>query len=285
MKETTVSAAYVPLAKVGRARRAMQVLAVTIAALAGPVSAHADDAAVTFPERDEAWLKEGTFPNVDNLRQMMPGLSKDQVYALLQEPHFSEGFFGVRKWNYIFNFRTGKGNEYVTCQYQIVYDSNGRVKSTHWKEHECDALVAQASAGPAAAVPTVSEHFAVNDDVLFAFDRSSLNDLLPGGRTALDDIAERLNGGYRSLKSVTIIGHADRIGPDAHNQELSLARAQTVRDYLVTKGLPRNPVVVAGAGSTTPVTNGCPAGKTVEAIRCLQPDRRVTIDVAGEKRD
>ncbi|WP_175948350.1 OmpA family protein [Burkholderia pyrrocinia] len=158
------------------------------------------------------------------------------------------------------------------------------MKSTHWKEHECDAWVVQASAAPAVAAPTASEHFAVNEDVLFAFDRSSLNDLLPGGRTALDDIAERLSDGYWSLKSVTIIGHADRIGPDAHNEELSLARAQTVRDYLVAKGLPRNLVVVAGAGSTTPVTN-CPAGKTVEAIRCLQPDRRVTVDVAGEKRD
>ena len=85
---------------------------IAIAALAAASlacgAAYAEDA-VTFPARDEAWLKEGTFPNIENLRKMMPGLSKNQVYALLEEPHFSEGFFGVRKWNYIFNFRTGKG--------------------------------------------------------------------------------------------------------------------------------------------------------------------------------
>ena len=47
--------------------------------------ARANDA-VTFPDRSDAWLKEGTFPNVDNVRKMMPGLSKNQVYALLEEP-------------------------------------------------------------------------------------------------------------------------------------------------------------------------------------------------------
>ena len=257
---------------------------IAIAALAAASlacsAAYAGDA-VTFPDRDEAWLKEGTFPNIENLRKMMLGLSKNQVYALLEEPHFSEGFFGVRKWNYIFNFRTGKGNEYITCQYQVIYDS-GTVQSTHWKEGECEALVSPPA--PAAPGPTVSRHFMVNDSVLFAFDRSSSNDILPGGREALDEIASQIATTYRSLKSVVIIGHTDRIGSDAYNQELSQARAQTVRDYLMTHGLPKTPVTVAGVGKAEPVSKDCPLGSTPEAIRCLQPDRRVTIDVIGEAR-
>ncbi|WP_157634113.1 OmpA family protein [Burkholderia ubonensis] len=71
---------------------------------------------------------------------------------------------------------------------------------------------------------------------------------------------------------------------NAYNKELSLARAQTVRDYLVGHGLPKSPVTVTGLGNAEPVTKGCPVGSTPEAIRCLQPDRRVTIDVTGEKR-
>jgi outer membrane protein OmpA-like peptidoglycan-associated protein len=259
-------------------------IAILFGLLIAATSVRADDA-VTFPDRSEAWLKEGTFVNLNNLRQMMPGLSKDQVYALLEQPHFSEGIFRVRKWNYIFNFRTGKGNDFITCQYQIQYDDKLLVQSTHWKERECEALVTPAPAvAPELPGPTVSEHFTINEDVLFAFDKSSLNDMLPGGRTALDDIAARLNSAYRKLTSIKIIGHTDRIGSDAYNQELSLARALTVRDYLVSRGLPSNPLAATGVGSADPVASGCPAGRSSEAVRCLQPDRRVTIDVLGEKR-
>ena len=243
-------------------------------------AANAADA-VPFPERDDAWLKEGTFPNVENLHKMMPGLTKTQVYALLQEPHFSEGFFGVREWNYIFNFRTGKGNEFITCQYQVRYGNDGKVQSTHWKEHECDDLVNPSE--PVAAGPTVTEHFNVDDDVLFAFDKSSEHDMLPGGREALDNILSRIKSGFSRLTAISIIGYTDRIGSVTHNQELSLARAQTVRDYLTSHGLPKGPVTIAGAGSSQPVAKGCPAGAGIDAVRCLQPDRRVTIDVTGQK--
>jgi len=195
------------------------------------------------------------------------------------EPHFSEGFFGVRKWNYIFNFRTGKGNEFITCQYRIVYDATAVVESTHWKEHQCEELV-----NSAAPRPIVSEHFAVDENVLFAFDRSSQRDILPDGRETLDDILIRLKTVYRSLNSVSIIGHTDRIGSDQYNRDLSLVRAQTVRDYLIAHGPSTNPVTVAGVGNAAPVARNCPAGSTPDAIRCLQPDRRVTIDVVGAKR-
>jgi outer membrane protein OmpA-like peptidoglycan-associated protein len=238
--------------------------------------------AVVFPARDDAWLKGGTFPNVVNLRQIMPGLSKNQVYALLQEPHFSEGFFGVRKWNYIFNFRTGKGNEYITCQYQIVYDKHGFVQSTHWKEHECDALV-KPPVVPVAPGPTVTEHFTLDEDVLFAFDRSAIGDVLPEGRTALNEISARLKSEYVKIDLVRIVDHTGGIGTDEYNRGVSLSRAETVRDYLLGRGLPSNPITATGVGSANPVPSICPEGRTAQAIRCMQPDRRVTIDVVGQK--
>jgi filamentous hemagglutinin family protein len=137
-------------------------------------------------------------------------------------------------------------------------------------------------AGPG---PIVATHFSLDEDVLFAFDRSSERDILPGGREALDAIVANLRNTYRSLRLLSIIGHTDRIGSDAYNRELSLTRAQTVRDYLVAHGLPVSPIAVAGVGNAEPVTKDCPAGKTSESIRCLQPDRRVTIDVIGEKKN
>jgi outer membrane protein OmpA-like peptidoglycan-associated protein len=132
--------------------------------------------------------------------------------------------------------------------------------------------------------PVGAEHFAVAQDVLFAFDKSALDDMLPDGRAELDRISEQVKTAYRKLTLITIIGHADRIGNDTHNQELSLSRAQTVRDYLLSRGQPSHPIVATGVGSVDSVANGCPAVRNSEVKGCVQPDRRVTIDVLGEKR-
>ena len=41
---------------------------------------------------------QGTFPTADELEQMKPGLSKDDIYKILGRPHYDEGMFGVREW-------------------------------------------------------------------------------------------------------------------------------------------------------------------------------------------
>ena len=172
------------------------------------------DGAVGFPERSSAWLKEGTFVNVDNLRQVAPGLTKNQVYALLQEPHFSEGIFGVHVWNYIFNFRTGHGQDVVTCQYQIQFDNQYQVKATYWKDPACADLIAPAQQGTASTPDDqqTPRKFTLDFGVLFPFGKSSLQDLLPAGRTALDNISTSLTAQYRTVKSLRITGYTDRIG-------------------------------------------------------------------------
>ncbi|MEO6917494.1 MAG: OmpA family protein [Collimonas sp.] len=247
----------------------------------------ADDDAVKFPDRDSASLKEGTFVNIDNLRQVGPGLSKSQMYALLQEPHFSEGVFGVRKWNYIFNFHTGKGNEFVSCQYQVQFDEHKLVKATYWKDPVCADFLKKPAAPEILVKPDVvargPEKFALSVDTLFPFAKSSLDSILPAGRTALGDLAARIKSGYVSLSAIMVTGYADRIGSPESNQTLSLARAATVRDYLVGRGIDPGVFSIQGMGASQPVTQ-CPAGKTAAIINCLQPDRRVTIDVSGEKR-
>lgn len=67
--------------------------------------------------------------------------------------------------------------------------------------------------------------------VRFAFDSA---DILPAARTQLDALAE----GIKLLapeRVVTVEGHTDAVGSDAYNLELSRARAQAVRDYLVQR--------------------------------------------------
>jgi len=85
---------------------------------------------------------------------------------------------------------------------------------------------------------------------------------------------------------IIAVGHADRIGKDAYNQKLSERRAAAVKEYLVSKGIEANRVYTEGKGEKQPVTAGkCGKSekKTKALIECLQPDRRVEIEVIGTK--
>lgn len=102
---------------------------------------------VVFPDiGNHAWLKEGTFPNPDNLHRIAPGVSKDQLYELVGRPHFSEGLFGVREWDYVFNFHIPGGVK--TCQYKVIYDTALRAQSFHWLPADCPELLKERSALP-----------------------------------------------------------------------------------------------------------------------------------------
>lgn len=77
----------------------------------------------------------GTFPTADELDKIKAGMTKDEFYKLLGRPHFNEGMFNVREWDYVFHFHTpGQGtNDVTTCQFKIVYDSKKIARSFHWK--------------------------------------------------------------------------------------------------------------------------------------------------------
>ena len=85
--------------------------------------------------------------------------------------------------------------------------------------------------------------------------------------------------------SAVVLGYTDRIGSDAYNQQLSEKRAQSVVDYLVSKGIPASKISARGMGESNPVTgNTCDNVKARAAlIDCLGPDRRVEIEVKGYK--
>jgi len=265
------------------------VLAVTVGCAStngsSAATAGSDEHSVNFPDMGKAWLKNGTFVDVEQLRRIGPGMTKNQVRELISYPHFSEGLFGPREWNYIFNFRTGKGHEFITCQYMVHFDKDMKSKDFHWKGADCEAMlkppapVAMAMPAPA---PIMQKRVTLSADALFAFDRSATNDMLPKGRAELDELARALHQQGVEVQSLQITGHADRLGSQAYNQELALRRASTVRDYLKTSGL-RVPMHVGSSGAREPVTMNCKGtARTPELIACLQPDRRVVVDITGQ---
>ena len=139
-----------------------------------------------------------------------------------------------------------------------------------------------ASTPPPAAVPVASkETYVLLTDALFKFDKSGVSDMLPGGQQRLADVAQRLKA-YKSIQTLTVVGHTDRLGSDAYNNKLSLARAKTVQAYLETLGVKSAASSGQGRGESEPVSKNCSSKLSrAQQIQCLQPDRRVTIDVAG----
>ena len=114
---------------------------------------------------------------------------------------------------------------------------------------------------------------------LFSFDKASLRS---DQHAKLDELISSLSG--TKIDSISIVGHADRIGKDAYNQKLSERRAAAVKAYLVKKGIPSRKIQAEGRGESEPVT-GDICGKTrgKALISCLQPDRRVEVKVEATK--
>ncbi|MBI4742069.1 MAG: OmpA family protein [Betaproteobacteria bacterium] len=145
------------------------------------------------------------------------------------------------------------------------------------------AAAAGASTGaqPAAAgVKPSAEKITLSADALFDFNKAVLR---PEGKAKLDELAAKVKG--IKLEVIIAVGHADRIGGDAYNQKLSEKRAAAVKEYLVSKGTEANRVYTEGKGSKQPVTKAdqCKGPKSAKVIACLQPDRRVDIEVIGTK--
>ena len=252
-----------------------------------PPPALAADHSVNFPDMDKAWLKGGTFVDIEQLRRIHTGMTKNQVRELISYPHFSEGLFGPREWNYIFNFRTGKGQEYVTCQYMVHFDQDVRSQDFHWKGPNCEALLnppAAVAAAPIAAVPVAApvapRKFTLGADGLFRFDGGHAPDLLPEGRRKIERLAADIRQ-HGVKASITVIGHTDRLGSEAYNNTLSLERANTVRELLVQQGIAASAIRAVGAGEQQPVVQCQGNTATPQLVSCLQPNRRVEIEVVS----
>ena len=158
---------------------------------------------------------------------------------------------------------------------------------------ECDkdllpaaACAPATAAAPAAAAPAAAgvkpsgEKITVAADALFDFNKAVLR---PAGKQKLDELVSKAQA--IKLEVILAVGHTDRLGGDAYNQKLSEKRAAAVKEYLVAKGIEANRVYTEGKGEKQPVTGDKCKGnaKTKALIDCLQPDRRVDIEVIGTK--
>ncbi|PXV55328.1 Outer membrane protein OmpA [Dyella jiangningensis] len=257
------------------ARRLLCMLVAATVAMAGAVAtSHAQtaDAGPDFPDPSRATMPEGAFVNVENLRKLAPGMTKHQLYDLLGAPHFSEGVFGVHRWNYIFAFReTGGG--VIKCQFQVAFDKNHLAQAYYWKPESCKDLLAPPAA-PVAPAPNAAPMMAItlSSDAMFGFDSATLT---PRGKANLDQLLSRVQEASR-IQDIMITGYTDRIGSARYNQALSERRAGAVRDYLATHGVSPAAMRVTGRGDADPVVQ-CNDKRRDRLIACLAPNRRVEL--------
>jgi OmpA-OmpF porin, OOP family len=128
-------------------------------------------------------------------------------------------------------------------------------------------------AKPEAKPKPVAEKITFAADVLFDFDKATIK---PEGRSKLDDLAGKVKD--VNLEVVIAIGHTDSIGADAYNQRLSVRRAESVKAYLVSRGIEPNRVYTEGKGEKQPIASN----KTKDG---RQKNRRVEIEVIGTRKN
>ena len=139
------------------------------------------------------------------------------------------------------------------------------------------------SKGTPAIAPSY-EKISLHGDALFRFGKSDEGSILPEGISKLDSLAAQLAAYKReSVESITIIGHADRLGKKVANQALSERRALTVKKYLIKNGVDGSVIKSMGKGSSQPVKQCKGTKKTPALVACLEPNRRVEVAIRGVK--
>lgn len=130
---------------------------------------------------------------------------------------------------------------------------------------------------PSCGTPGEPTTFNLDSKALFDFGGADLIDVLHS--QPLEQVVHFIKENSEQPLRITVSGYTDHLGARIYNQKLSEERAQTVANYLRSRGYSGN-LQVFGFGSADPAVTDCPSSLTRdELIECLQPNRRVTVRV------
>lgn len=142
----------------------------------------------------------------------------------------------------------------------------------------------QPAAAPVATKKTVYVPYTMQTEALFAYNKAELS--AAGRQKMSDEIVGKMKE-YPKDEVVVITGYTDRIGSEEYNMDLSQRRADAVKTYLVEQGIDGNRIETAARGEADPVVScdnikGKANRKNKALIECLQPNRRIVLDLKGQ---
>ncbi len=159
---------------------------------------------------------------------------------------------------------------------------------------ECDPVLKKpiiADAIPPAAIPvpiikkrTVFAPYTLQTETLFAYNKSEISDV--GKQKMHNEIIDQVKE-HSQDEVLLVTGHADRIGSEDYNMKLSQRRADAVKVYLIEQGIDGNRIETATKGESEPIVScdnikGKANSKNKALIACLQPNRRIVLDLKGQ---
>ena len=165
------------------------------------------------------------------------------------------------------NWQNSSGNVWMNGTNELCWRNNFWTPATGIAG--CDGVpVAQQTE---VVAPTATK-VVLNADTFFDFDKDTLK---PEGRQVLDQVASQATS--INLETLIAVGHTDSIGTEQYNQGLSERRANTVKNYLVSKGIDPNRIYTEGKGELQPIaSNATREGRA--------QNRRVEIEIVGTRR-
>ncbi|HEY5956195.1 MAG TPA: OmpA family protein [Polyangiaceae bacterium] len=142
----------------------------------------------------------------------------------------------------------GRANQQLATKDQALQAQSVALSNETQRRQEADKRAAQSAADLAKFASVKQETrgmvITLSGSVLFTTGKA---ELLPAAQLKLNDVATALTQQDAESKMV-VEGYTDSQGAVAYNQELSQKRAQTVRDYLVTRGIASDRITAEGFG-------------------------------------
>lgn len=138
-----------------------------------------------------------------------------------------------------------------------VRDSSGNcVRTSSWKAEDmtidCGAEPPVVEKVPVPPPAPVYEKTTMSAAALFDHDKSTLK---PAGKEALTELDDSIKARGARVVDINVIGHTDSDGTEEYNQALSVRRAQSVKDYMVSEGVDPSIIDVSGEGELNPIAS------------------------------